>query len=178
MINLFLRGPIQVGKSTLLKKVLEVLARDYQYQPAGFITQKGLGDDPGLYLFSHGATAVFDEEHCVAKRIPGCSKGFPHVFDQLGVSLIRQASKTGNLLVFDELGFFEQEALQFRREVLSCLNGDLPVIGVLKNREIPWYEEVLKVPNTIVFDVSLKNRDQLQSLMIKSLLEHKNPITL
>ena len=55
--------------------------------------------------------------------------GWPEVFDGLGVELLR--AQPGSLILMDELGFLEQDAAAFRREVLRCLDGSIPVLAVI-----------------------------------------------
>ena len=74
------------------------------------------------------------------------------------------------LLVLDELGWLEREALAFQRAVRACLGGTTPVLGVVKPRRAgTWLEDLVRTPGGAVLPVDAENRDGLPALLAERL---------
>ena len=69
--------------------------------------------------------------------------------------------RSADLLLMDELGFLERDALLFQREVIASLDGRTPVLGVLRDMEIPWHAPILAHPLVKTLRIDEKNRDAL-----------------
>ena len=61
----------------------------------------------------------------------------------------------------DELGYLERNSFTFRQVVLDTLAGDIPVIGTLRMKDIPWHEQIKANPRVSILEVTLDNRDML-----------------
>jgi len=164
-MHIFLRGPIQVGKSTALQKAVLQLIKEYKLEPAGFLTHAGLAEDSDLYMSAYGEPLSYDMGHKIAVRKEKQIAGYPSVFESLGVAFLQAARKNSTLLIMDELGFLEKDALSFQQEVFHCLNGNIPVLGVIKERPVAWLEEIRKHPSVLVLDVTMENRSEIPSLI-------------
>lgn len=132
-MHIFLTGAIQVGKSTVISKTLAML----KIIPGGFRTYYGperTSPDRWLYINSASDDAQhYGEEYAVAKF----SKDKPPIvlnekFDTLGVEYIRSARANRKLIIMDECGFLERNALLFQKEILDTLNDNIPILGVIK----------------------------------------------
>ena len=76
---------------------------------------------------------------------------YPHYFD---------------LIVMDEIGVMEEGAEAFRKAVLSCLDGDVPVLLALKDRpDSPLICSVLEHENVAVYEVTEDNREGLYEIL-------------
>ncbi|MDD2484129.1 MAG: nucleoside-triphosphatase [Eubacteriales bacterium] len=160
-MHVFLKGPIQVGKSTALEKALERLTAERHLLPAGFLTHSGLHGDTDLYISEYGEEKCYSQTHKVAYRHDNAVCGIPAAFDSLGVELLHKASHKGDLLCMDELGFLEKDALQFQSAVLSCLDFSIPILGVLKEKQVAWHEQITSHPSVIVLEITLENRNEI-----------------
>jgi nucleoside-triphosphatase len=155
--HIFLTGAVQVGKSTLIRRLLTAAA----LVPEGFRTLGGPVDAQGnsaVHLFPAVGTPLFCPDNRVAYRSQ--SQGievYTQVFDTLGTSLLH-ISPTAQVILMDELGFMENEAFVFQESVLNCLRGEVPVLGVIKPRSTPFLDAVRAVPNVNVFTVNAENR--------------------
>ena len=132
MQNLFLTGEIQVGKSTLLRKLIAKCG----LRPGG--AETGFGPwraeaERSLFLHPSGAPDYSPESVC-CRMGPGGRTVYPEVFDRRGAALIRAAlaDPSVDIVVLDELGFLEAEAREFRAAVLEALRSPKPVWGVLR----------------------------------------------
>ncbi len=134
--NLFLTGPLGVGKTTLLRKVLGYEALSYA---GGFVTERAEDEDglllgydlfPGAaaadfrlypgwrFLDLSGPTAVHDNE----------------LFREKAIELLEQAEYYPYAMI-DEFGGYELLIPQFRGALANFLNLSIPIIGVLKDAD-------------------------------------------
>lgn len=159
-MHIFLTGEIQVGKSTIVRKIIE----DWGIIPGGFITYFTPGrrkKNEYLYIgpaweekgyLTSRAVAMLHED-----RMP---EGLTQRFETEGVAILRESRKWAKLIVMDELGIFEGDACAFQREIISCLDGNIPVIGVIKKVSFPsWLDGVKAHPKVKVIEVDQNNRD-------------------
>ena len=161
--KLFLTGALHVGKSTCVDKVLLPLAGD----AAGFRTwfQGEARDVLMLSNINHSDAQV------VARLIRGGGRAVStEVFNTHGTALLR-AAQGARLVVMDELGRLEQEALGFQAQVLKTLDAPSPVLGVLRHNAHGWLDAVRLHPRVRVIEVTLDNRDTIPKLLLETLAE-------
>lgn len=160
-------GKRQVGKSTLIRKVIEDSGR-----PAyGFLTKASAPDEDGVrhvYMYSAGEGIGFDDpagmtaENHIGDTCGRVLSINTEVFDSLGVSLIRGAKEDG-ILVMDELGFMEEDAKDFCSEVLAALDRDIRVLAAVKDtdKNSGFLERVRNHPRAQLLMIDEENRDEL-----------------
>ncbi len=165
--NLFLAGDLHVGKSTLIDKVIDNLTF---FHISGFRTSRYFKNKrlEGFYIEdirqgSKEQKNIFigrciNENHWVS---------IPSTFDDYGVKILEDCLK-GNpdLIVMDELGFFESNAIRFQDMVLNILDSDTPVLGVLKLKETPFLNTIRNKKDVRVFAITQENRDAMFSVII------------
>lgn len=170
MIHLFLTGDIQVGKSTLLNRLL---VRHPDWQVGGFRTVTRYGDIPnaigGVYLLpANGAWERYDADNRIGIRWGSSSSrpfdAFPSIFESKGISLL-EYTEGCDVIWMDELGKMENHAPTFCRRVLDLLDGSIPVWGVIKPIATPLLDAVRNHPNTKVIPVTPENRNELFSTL-------------
>lgn len=163
MSHMILRGPRGIGKTTLVHRLLEETGA----RPGGYVTRKSVPDKDGIEQIHIFPAAVPEgkwnpsEENCVG----ACKEGQllycrSDVFDTLGVSYLQDISGT-DILLMDELGFLESDALVFQQAVLQALGESHPVLAVVKEKEFPFLEQVCCHPRTQVWRITQENRTQL-----------------
>jgi nucleoside-triphosphatase len=165
--NIFLTGPRQIGKSTVLQKTLALLQKEMPLSLGGFLTYWAGEDERQLYLApadpAHGQKAAR-----LADDRQGRQTQYAEVFDTLGVKLLSDKSPT-QLICMDELGFMEDKSQLFKGLVLACLDADTPVIGVLREGDIPWHAPIKNHPKVSVIEVNIDNREQLPTRLAAAL---------
>ncbi|NCB63132.1 MAG: nucleotide kinase [Clostridia bacterium] len=163
-MHLFLTGERGVGKSTALRRTLELL----NVPTGGFRTCYGPGREV-LYL-----SPAWEEECCTPDRaVARMEDGRPvpdsAAFDRLGAAAIRDSGPWARLLLFDECGKLEREAGAFRRAVLDALDGAVPILGVVKpDRMGSWLTEIERHPGVTILEVTKENRDGLPARLAAS----------
>ena len=89
------------------------------------------------------------------------------MFDTLGAAYINEARPSG-IIVMDELGFMERDALLFQKAVLDALNGDIQVIAAVKaRRDVEFLNRVRNSEKADVYDITESNREALYNKLVK-----------
>ena len=163
-MHMFLTGEIQVGKSTLIRRVLAALP---DVRAVGFrtVTAADLPDAVGsVYLvgLDHDGQRFDPSSRVGIRRGSGQGiEGFPYVFDEKGTALLQDAEK-GQLIIMDEIGRMEAEAAAFRARVEALLDGDVPILGVVQKRgDTPLQRHIRTHPGVRLVTVTPENRDEL-----------------
>jgi len=161
MKHLFIEGPIQTGKSTLLRKCLY----PYKSQLGGFSSQRLMNENE----LAAGYRITEATDFCLQQKpnfsLPGIfqkkaeegSKKNPEVFENYGVMLLEK-SNAYPLILLDEIGGAELLYPNFYRKLYEILEGDIPCIGVIKlNEKARFMSQEAKYPSDIV-SLNLKLR--------------------
>lgn len=158
-MHIFLTGPRRVGKSTVIQKTISLLQEEGELCLGGFLTYWGVEGDPHLYI-----TAADPGRRQAPARLADYQNGglirHAEAFEQQGVELLRLVERL-QLICMDELGFLEADSPLFQQQVYCLLDGDTPVLGVLRAGDIPWHEPIKAHPRVRLCEVNLENREQL-----------------
>jgi nucleoside-triphosphatase len=164
-MHIFLTGEIQIGKSTVVEKTLALLKRPY----GGFRTYFGpdrYAPDHCLYMGGAALPKAFGEENVVVRFQEGVPEAYAERFDTLGARYISEAQAHAKLLVMDECGRLERQAKLFQRRVLDALDGDIPILGVVKLAADGWVDNIRTHPRIKLITVDAQNRDRLPEELI------------
>ncbi len=155
-----LTGEIQVGKSTIVRK----LAAAYPGQFGGFLTVSRQRDDGYLDVFIIPADrpdAPCSEKNRIGIRLlQGRFSATPQAFETAGCEIL-DAAAGKKLVIMDELGMMENQAVTFQAKVLEILNGEQQAIIVVKPRSTAFLDQVRAVPGLVIKEVTRQNRDQI-----------------
>jgi len=168
-MNIFLCGIPGVGKSTIVRKIL----KDFNIIPSGFITLSGSakeGGFPNVYIHPANKFVVLENNaNMVGQRLGnGNYKAFPEVFEKIGMDILNNVYPP--LIVMDELGFMEKDALNFQNKILEILDQDIPILGAIKYRDNPFLQSIKEHPKSFIINVDKTNRDEAYQI-VKSRLE-------
>lgn len=161
-VHVFLTGDQGIGKSETVQRIAALLGRPCY----GFLTRFRHGDHTAspLYMVPAEIPGLLDEDHIVAVWQDGRLKALPERFDALGAAFLQEARKhPEGLILMDECGHLEKNASGFRKEILDCLNGPVPVLGVLR-KDQPWHSFIKEHPRVQIVEVTEENRDTLPAL--------------
>lgn len=175
--HLFLEGPIQIGKSTLLRQLLT----PYASQIAGFSSQR-LTDISGdtiafrivpaqdFRLTMPYEEAVNSDEFMpevlqnsgVFRAIPkdGKRENYYEVFENIGLELLSNVSNK-RLILLDEIGGIELKNEPFQNKLYDILNGDIPCIGVIKSHKKALHLADDTTKTNTVGNLNLQLRDYI-----------------
>jgi len=168
-MHIFLTGEIQVGKSTVIAKTLSLL----KITPGGFKTYFGPDRELPerlLYMNSGSEPKIFREENVVARFFRDQPpRILTEKFNTYGAELIRSARVDPGLILMDECGSLEREALIFQKEVMDTLAGNIPVLGVVKLASSGWTDQIRNHPKVRLITVTRENRDALPAILAQQI---------
>ena len=162
-MHALITGPRGVGKSTLIRRILAELALPV----FGFETKRedSLADDEKgspVYIYKAGSPHIQTAENLVGypkNKQPAAMKA---VFDRYTPHL-RAPVPDGHIILLDEIGVMESSSEAFCNAVLSLLDGDIPIIAAVKDKDTDFLDTVRTHPNAVCFYLSEENRDRLHS---------------
>ena len=169
--HVFLTGEKQVGKSTLLRRLIESL----HLHCAGFETRLLTMDGLRRGFLLHGRVEMDPASNdCIVSVRTGPRKSVPvlDVFNENGVEILRRSLESAApFLLMDELGKLERQADAFCAQVLSCLNSSKRVLGVLQQCDSLLIREITARTDVTLLQVTPENRDALLSSLVAALCE-------
>lgn len=164
--HLFLTGERQVGKSTLLRRMMEA----HGWRCSGFETRPLIIDGQRRGFTLHGRVAVPPfQNDCVACVRMAEKKSVPvlPVFEENGTAILRASLEAPEpILLMDELGRLERDARAFCAQALACLDSDKHVIGVLQQCDAPLIKAIRARADVRVLTVTVENRDALAAQLL------------
>lgn len=155
MNNLFLTGKIGVGKTTLIKKVLQNINASI----GGYMTDRNENESYKEYTIK----ALYNEieNYKIARIIKKniditVSK---ESFDIGAVSILEKSLEKSDVIIMDELGFMESQCHKFQKQVHNILDNPIPVIGVLKEYDCDFLNSIKNRKDVKIVTVTENNRD-------------------
>lgn len=164
--HLFLTGDKQVGKSTLLRRLIT----EKQMDCTGFETRAFYLDNERRGFTLHGRVQMSPYENdCICCARVGEKKSVPvlPVFEENGVSILKKSlASPSAFILMDELGRLEKQAGAFIDQIYACLDSEKRVLGVLQKCSSEHVEAISKRDDVTVLTVTMENRDKLLSQLI------------
>lgn len=171
-MHVFLTGPVQIGKSTLIARTLEAC------QPArlgGFRTVSSAPEPDGsrsVHLFCAAeAYPSADSSNRIGICRAGGIASFPAVFESAGMDALVGAEDS-SLILMDEIGRMERRANVYTARILELADGSVPILGVVQRKaDTPLANTIRSHPNVRLIEVSEQNRDSLLPEILAALQE-------
>ena len=155
-MHVFLTGDRQIGKSRAINGALAQLGRPVYGFRTRFLTRER--GSSSLYMAPANNPEGISEDSMVALLQEGKMRPLTERFDTLGVRLLQEARQhPEGIILMDECGHLEKNALVFQAEIKACLDGDIPVLGVLR-RDQAWHDFIKQHPKVTVLTVNEQNR--------------------
>ena len=168
MENIFLTGPVQIGKTTALNAFLN----NFHGTIGGFKTfpvvqsNEKIGFSMKAINLSDSAMTAFISK----KNEEGNWMPVLETFDDLGVKILKKALEDKvDLIIMDELGFLEENAHLFQKAVYECLDSEMPVLGVIKKANSGFLNKLRERKDLEIFEVNEENRDEIPNKIYKIL---------
>ena len=167
--HLFLTGDKQVGKSTLLRRLIEARHLDC----SGFETQAFFlnGERRGFTLHGRVEMPPYRNDCICCARIEE-KRAVPvlPVFEENGVLILKRSlASPSPFLLMDELGRLEREASGFIAQVEACLDADKRILGVLQKCNSAHVARIAQRADVTVLTVTPENRDELLEWLCREL---------
>ena len=165
-MHIFLTGDVQVGKSTVIQKAVSALEVPIGGFCSGFGPNREWPDSK-VYLWDASGSPVYDDAHVVVRFTGRKPEVLIDRFNTLGVETIRRARRQkAGLILMDECGRFEEQAVVFQSELFAALERDMPVLGVVRQGFHGWLDAIRSHPKVILLAVTEDNRDTLPGQIV------------
>ncbi|MEW6418648.1 MAG: NTPase [Nitrospirota bacterium] len=175
--NIFITSLPGVGKTTLIKEILDELKLDAGGFYTSEIVEKGVRKgfkiialDSGLRISSvQGREGIL--AHQDIKSRYKVSKYGVNLKDleEIGVKSILDALRENKICVIDEIGTMELFSEKFKEAVLDALNSQNKVLGTITLKPNPFCEKIKQRKDTKIFYLTRNNREKIKEA-IKKLL--------
>lgn len=158
--NIFVTGRPGVGKTTLIRRVLDGLSVD----AGGFITHeiRERGARVGFAIADlrgeRGILAHVDRRGGYRVGRYGVNR---EDLERIGVPAIREAVLHARLVVMDEIGRMELCSEAFQEAVREALGSPVPILGTIQDRRNAFLDAVRARADVEVVRVDEGNRDRL-----------------
>jgi nucleoside-triphosphatase len=172
--TLLLSGLPGVGKTTIIKKVVQALGD----RAGGFYTEEilGPGGRKGFRLVTlDGQTATVAHVNLRVHGRPQISRYGVDVnaIEHVGVAALRRVMSRGKnaparpVCIIDEIGKMELFCGPFKDVVLSAVGGPGRVLATVMAKPNPWVDGLKVLPGVETWKVTKKNRDKLVEKIIE-----------
>ena len=160
MKNILICGPPGVGKTTLIKKILE----NINLRAGGFYTEeiKENNRRVGFKIISldnqEGILA-----HISIKGAKRVGRYGVNIYDleNIGVKSLSQALRDDELIIIDEIGKMEVFSEKFKEKVLDCLNSKKIVLATISIGGDKFISNIKRRDDIILFEITKENRNKL-----------------
>ena len=123
-----------------------------------------------IFIHPFGGVHHFSEDNLVGYYINHKPYTVAGAFNRFAPQLLLPIPE-GSIMAFDEIGFLEAARKQdFCNAVLTRLDGDIPVIATIKDKEIPFLMQVRSHPNCRCFCLTRDNHGTLFEEVMEYLL--------
>jgi len=169
MKNILICGPPGVGKTTLIKKILENL----NLKAGGFYTGeiKENGNRVGFKIISLDNLAGI-LAHVRIKGTKRVGRYGVNIYDleNVGVKSLGRALENDDLIIIDEIGKMEIFSDKFKEKVLDCLNSEKFVLATIGIGGDKFISQIKERNDVIIFKMSRENRDELMDKILPLIL--------
>lgn len=170
MKNILISGPPGVGKTTLIKKILENL----NLKVGGFYTEeiKENKNRIGFKIISldnqEGILA-----HISIKGMKRVGRYGVNIYDleNIGVKSLSRALRDEELIIIDEIGKMEIFSDKFKEKVLDCLNSEKFVLATIGIGGDKFIFQIKERNDVIIFKMNRDNRDELVDKVLYLILK-------
>lgn len=159
-------GPVQFGKSTLIRAILAKIG----HPVCGYFSQKRWNQEKNrfeIWLQDFNST----KSVCFARRRK--SEKFMVDLDLFNRFITTSSDETTaikcRLFCIDEIGFLEKESGKIKQKLQWLTRIDTPAILVVQQRALHFYRKLLPSPPWSLFDVSRKDHSTVQKEILSRL---------
>ena len=146
-MHYFLTGERQVGKSTLIDKLISQTGASVGGFRTSFDENRFTSKYRNLYMYDAAESLIKDEDHVICQIFP--DKILPHI----------ERLNNCDLLIMDECGRLENKAEIFKASVLQALDKAPLVLGVIQIELPKWTEAIFNRPDVELVHINIENRD-------------------
>ena len=158
--TLLLVGAPGVGKTTLVKHIVEVLGD----RAGGFYTEEilGPGGRKGFRIVTlDGEQGTLAHVDIRSKAKVGRYGVDVAAFERVGVAALRRAIEQAEIVVCDEIGKMELFSSQFKSTIIKAIDCAKPVVATVMRAADPRVDALKQLPGVDTLEVTRQNRDSM-----------------
>ncbi|WP_448584731.1 NTPase [Thermocrinis sp.] len=172
-MKILLTGEPGVGKTTLIKKLLQKLGKRAKGFWTEEIREEKTRKRTGFKIVStEGQETIFASKYFTSKHLVGSYGVNVSRFESVAIPTLEKAMKEKDAyIVIDEIGKMELFSSRFRELVKEILfNPKYKVIATIPIRDVhPLVKQIRRLPGAVLLEVNKENRDFLAEEIIKLL---------
>jgi len=172
-MKILLTGGPGIGKTTLIKKLLQKLGKKARGFWTEEIRDKNTKKRIGFKVINtEGQETVFASKYFTSKHLVGSYGVNVSRFDSVAIPILEKAIREKDIyIVIDEVGKMELFSQRFRELVREIFfNPKYKVIATIPIRDVhPLVKEIRRLPGAVILEVNKENRDYLAEEVIKLL---------
>lgn len=165
MKNIFITGDIRIGKTTVIKKVLDLLNKNYEnnIKIGGYKCCRNIIVENHLTKYEFFLVSLSDlsSYKIIENRVINNSDNveiFTGNFNLYSKKL-NDDLKNCHLIILDEIGCAESNSYEFIHSLNKVLDSDKAVLGVLKKKNCSLIHDIKKRDDLLLLEVDENNRN-------------------
>jgi nucleoside-triphosphatase len=171
-MNIFLTGHPGVGKTTIIKKLIEKL----KIPAGGFYTEEIRENNMRMgfaVATLSGFKGVLAHRNFKSRYKVGQYGVGVYTLNRIGVKEIQMCLMEKKLIVIDEVGKMELLSPQFQAVVEKALDADNPVLGTLTLARHPFVQKITSRDDVKITEVTKDNREKVFKTLLKDMKKLK-----
>lgn len=166
--NLILTGRPGVGKTTLVRRVVEGVSLPVRGFYTAEIREGGRRVGFSLNVLGKPSSVLAHVDIRSPHRVGKYNVDVAG-FETHAVREIEEGAREGTLVVIDEVGKMELFSDRFREAVWNALGSGSRVLAALMVKRIPFTDRIRNRPDVTVVQVNERNRDSLVQQLVEEL---------
>jgi nucleoside-triphosphatase len=174
--NVLLTGNPGIGKTTLIKKVIE----GFKGRKGGFYTEeiRENGERVGFRIKTfRGKEGILAHVNEKTKSRVGKYGVNIKDLEKIAAKSIEEAIIESDLIIVDELGRMELYSPKFQEAVIRALNSQKPLLGSIQDRSNQFLDRIREREDVQIIRVSRENRESLAPEVKKLFLRNEEQET-
>lgn len=170
--NLLLTGLPGVGKTTVIRRVLQLLPKNLKVE--GFFTEEVRegGERVGFQIVTlDGQKAWLAKKGFQSPRKVGKYGVDVKAIESVIIPTLKRAIEHSDLIVVDEIAKMELSHPVFAQVVWECIESSKPVLGVIQRSRLPFLDKVRSRGDVLLFEVTQQNRNELPEKIATEVLK-------
>ena len=88
-------------------------------------------------------------------------------FDVGIVSILEKSLRDKDIIILDELGFFENDSEKFKRKIYELLDSNKVILGTIKDYDCEFLNNLKKREDILLIEVTKENREEILDELVK-----------
>ncbi len=171
-MNILLTGHPGVGKTTIIKKLIEKL----KIPAGGFYTEEIRENNMRMgfaVATLSGFKGVLAHRNFKSRYRVGQYGVGVYTLNRIGVKEIQMCLMEKKVIVIDEIGKMELLSPQFQSVVEKALDADNPVLGTITLARHPLVQKITARSDVKITEVTKENRDEVFKKLLKDMKKLK-----